>query len=304
MSGYHQPQYSNFGFLPYHQPVFDPFDSKFFGPQPNYGYGFPGTQNAFIENCVAFAKDNKEYFKVPNLKDKFWRVTLNSSFKFNILDAIKILKEGNADEICFDYFNYGDKKNLIDVHLRKYIENDYGKNIRKDEIKKWKDKKFCLVPAIYHTDSLIEFTTSAIDKNGRLVNKPLEFFLGTDPDDSIICFNNYEKANKYFTQCLEEVRTEFNNFASLSTDKRTEIAEDGFSKYFPDNEFKHYMFKKDAEKRFINHNTFFDQQNNQIYSISDYANFLRYNYINPYSKSEILIEIAQCIKGEKIKNES
>lgn len=127
-------------------------------------------------------EDGKEYYNISNPKGKLKLFTNYPK------DAIDCIREDLGDVLVSinGIFNFSFSR------VRRYIDREYGKQLRQKTLEGWKDTKFGYAIKFGYTDSLFD---------GSLINEKKELHTYFDKS-KILIFDSYNKAKKFVDEIL------------------------------------------------------------------------------------------------------
>lgn len=152
----------------------------------------------------------KEYFNVPN----FRTVTHNPGYLFSyyIKDAAEEILNGIGDVInTSTIFNSIFSMTPGSVHVRYYLDREYGESLKRKSIAGWKNTKFCYAIMIYDRQSF---------NPGYFIDTDYDFYVpilseSDNKDKRIMQFENYEDAVKVANSLEEESKRFLDEISKL-----------------------------------------------------------------------------------------
>ena len=157
-------------------------------------YNEQGTQ---IDCCVIHQdKEGREYYYPSNPNEKF------GLFSGRPKDAIECIINGFGDALeCTQIVGMNIE------HVVRFIDREYGENIRQKTIEGWKDAKFAYAVKFYFLNSF---------GNGRLIckNKTLMSWFNNSQDE-ILTFETESEASDFIEEVNEKAKEYYNEYTNL-----------------------------------------------------------------------------------------
>ena len=117
--------------------------------------------DTILDFCIDIDKNGKEFFHVPNAKNHPEDGIFNTLFIDRIKDAIETIRDGDGDCILTNSTFNG-----TDTSVVKFLDEEYGNDLRQKSIEGFKDVKFGYGIKVGYTDSM--FPGALIRKNSTM----------------------------------------------------------------------------------------------------------------------------------------
>lgn len=171
-----------------------------------------------LSRLIQTDKDGKKYFNVPNIHTQVGNV--GCLFSYHIKDAIDEIKNGIGHVISDD--RLWNQSIIPPIHVRHYLDREYGEFLKKKTLEGWKDAKFCYAIVIYNRHSW---------SNGYFLDDNFDFYYPNNDGVGYQQFDSYEEAIKVANSLEEESKRFWEELNSIDIDKFSDVYDDISSKY-------------------------------------------------------------------------